>query len=152
MNHNLDEKQWTQLFEKMNKYTFKQKSEQKYKLYHIDNYLYEFDVKTAQYRCYSDEISKVDQMKFIGDLKSALTYTLNRTEYPKALFNPVNKYYNIYEVNRWIFSDDDFQFVFEKTDKSYELKLILFKSEKLDQSLKLLGIQLSKNIRLSLRK
>ncbi len=126
--HNIDKKIWELLLLKISQnVNFTNKCVKKtYKIYHYENLVYEFDLDN-NYQCFTDIFDSIQKLILVGNetnLTTSLVY--KRKRFPiNSFFQPINRYYNIHELERSIYANDDFDIIFEKKNNQREIKIII---------------------------
>lgn len=130
IDHNIDSKLWTQIFNQSKELRIwnDKKLNQKYKIYQYDNFIYEYNQQEEKCVCYSNKYNNLQMLKLIGSeppFQTALTYTSDKTIFSELDFQPINKYYNVHEIERHEFSNQFMMLRFEKKDNSHEIMAVL---------------------------
>ena len=125
INHQINDKIWTKFYNSIDQLPiWTQKIiNREIKVYHYEGLIYEYDLDSGEHICYLDEHDQLKMIKINND-NNALTYILNRKYFDQLDFQPINNYYNVYEVKRSEFQNKSFRVILEKKGDNHEIKLI----------------------------
>ncbi len=125
INHNLPLDQFNQLYKHLQ--TLPKvvcQSSQKYKIYQIENLQHELNLDTQQILSVIPSYSQVKIQTLQNIQFQALIYHVNYQHLPETSFEPINRYYNVYEVLRTELHLDQVRFRFETKDSGSEIQII----------------------------
>ncbi len=127
--HNINNSAWQNLLSslKCNHTFIPTLINKKYKVYHYDSLIYEFDLETGDYQCFTDNIDNVQILKLSGNnaiFETSLVYGGKRL-LVDADFQPINRYYNIYELERSVYTNDITSIILEKKGDKREIKVVI---------------------------
>lgn len=125
INHQINLEIWQSFYNSVQNLSIwtHQRINREIKVYHYEGLIYEYDKQSGQYMCYLDEHHQLKMMKINND-NHALTYILHRKNFNELDFQPINKYYNVYEMQRSEFHNELLTVIFEKKGHNHEIKLV----------------------------
>ena len=130
IDHNINVDLWKNIFDQINgmKIWKDTKLSQKHKIYQHDNLVYEYNLNDDKCVCYTEKPTNLQMLKLIDSqspFKVSLTYALDQTILSDCDFQPINKYYNVHEIERHEFSTQSMSLIFEKKGDTHEIKMFI---------------------------